>query len=60
MLFQAFFSELESNTNLSQSTNKSKRNKSPLLLNPALQHLQHCVNSNFQPDFHKDGKLQKH
>jgi len=52
-----FFSELESNTNHSQSTNKSKRKNSPILHNPALQHLQHYVNSNFHPDFHRDGKI---
>lgn len=52
-----FFSELESNTNHSRSTNKSNRKNSPILHNPALQHLQHYVNSNFHPDFHRDGKI---
>lgn len=49
------FSELESNISLSRSIHKLKRKKAPILSNPAFEHLQHYVNTNFQPDFHRDG-----
>jgi hypothetical protein len=52
------FSELESNLSHSRSTHKLKRKKAPVLSNPAFEHLQHYVNTNFQPDFHTDGKQQ--
>lgn len=53
-----FFLELESNKSHTQSIHKSKRKRAPpILSNPVIEHLQHYVNSNFQPDFHRDGKL---
>lgn len=48
-----FFSDLESNVSHSRSTHKTRRKKAP---NPRVEQLQHYVNTNFQPDFHKDGK----
>lgn len=54
-----FFSELESHTSRSPPIHKSKRNRVPILSNPAYKNL-HFVNKNFQPDFHKDGKKSIH
>lgn len=47
-------SELESNKSHSLSIHKSKKKKAS---NPTFQHLQHYMNTNFQPDFHGDGNL---
>lgn len=52
---ETYFSELESNESHSRSIHKSKRKKASILSNPAIQHLQHYMNTNFQPDFHRDG-----
>jgi len=52
---ESYFSELESNESHCQSTHKSKRKKASVLSNPAIQHLKHYMNTNFQPDFHRDG-----
>lgn len=51
-----FFSDLESNISHSRSTHKSKKKKPTIFSNPGIEHLQHYVNTNFQPDFHRDGK----
>ncbi|XP_060862176.1 putative leucine-rich repeat-containing protein DDB_G0290503 isoform X1 [Metopolophium dirhodum] len=47
--------ELESNESHPESIHKTKRKKASILSNPAFQHLQHYMNTNFQPDFHRDG-----
>ncbi|XP_026817802.1 protein PFC0760c-like [Rhopalosiphum maidis] len=47
--------ELESNGSHSRSIHKSKRKKASMRSNPTFQHLQHYMNTNFQPDFHGDG-----
>lgn len=50
------FAELESNISHSLSSDKPKNKRNPIFSNPAVENLQHYVNKNFQPDFHKDGK----